>query len=82
MFLCVLTKQAHNSKMYNALRAVCAARAVCAVRCAVCAVRCAVRFVRAARAVRCAALQKKISAHLCAYFLQLLYSFVNCVQHV
>ena len=59
--------------------------ALCAVLRAVRAVRCAVRFVRAARAVRalcCAALQKKISAHLCAYFLKLLYSFVNCVQRV
>ena len=59
MFLCVLTKQAHNSKMYNALRALyCAARAVrCAVRFvrAARAVSCAVRFVRAARAVSCAA---------------------------
>ena len=62
----------------------------CAVRCAVRfvraarAVRCAVRFVRAMRAVRCAVrfvlrCIKKISAQMCAYFLQLLYSFVNCV---
>ena len=69
MFLCILT---------NALYALC-------TRCARC-----MRFVRAAQlvsancAARCMryALQKKISAHLCAYFLKLLYSFVNCVQRV
>ena len=32
MFLCILTKQAHNSSLHNALRAVCAVlRAVCAL---------------------------------------------------
>ena len=53
MFLCILTKQAHNTAAARAMR-------------------CAARY----------ALQKKISAHLCAYFLKLLYSFVNCVQRV
>ena len=55
--------------LYVALRAVCAARFVRAAQ--LVSANCAARFV-----LRCI---KKISAHLCAYFLKLLYSFVNCV---
>ena len=70
MFLCVLTKQAHNSSLHNALRAlycaVCAVlRALYALR-AVCAVRCAARFVlRCMRFVRAAQLVSANCAARC-----------------